>query len=105
MNSKSIAYSPAWSGDPEALEYKRSTHINYSFVRPGSDGSLGGSDGVARTIDASKLHKLVKAAHAGNVKVGIAVDCWSDLDNRDFDAISKPALRGAFIKKCLEFCD
>jgi chitinase len=105
MNSKIIAYFPSWSGEADAIEYEKLTHINYSFVRPGSDGSLGGFDGAARSVDAAKLHKLVKAAHAKGVKVGIAVGGWSDLDNRDFEAVSKPALRGTFIEKCIAFCD
>ena len=41
---KVVGYMPSWSGDVNAIQYSKLTHINYAFVLPTASGGLQGVD-------------------------------------------------------------
>ena len=59
-NFKSVGYMPSWSGDVNAIQYSKLTHINYAFVLPNANGSL------QAVPDPNKLRSLVSLGHAAN---------------------------------------
>ena len=79
---KTVGYMPSWAGSPADIQYSKLTHINYAFIRPTTTGGLTAVD------QPSKLQDIVSRAHAANVKVGIAVGGWSDLNNQDFESMA-----------------
>ncbi|MFZ6012439.1 MAG: glycosyl hydrolase family 18 protein [Bacteroidota bacterium] len=80
-----VGYMPSWSGSANDIQYSKLTHINYAFIRPTTTGGLTAIDNPA------KLQSIVSLAHAANVKVGIAVGGWSDLNNTDFQTMAANA--------------
>lgn len=94
-----IAYFPNWVGNPTNVEFDKLTHVNYSFVLTNNNGSLNGpNDGL--------LRNLVTAAHAKNVKVGVAVGGWNDGNTGPFEAMAaNPTSRAAFVKNVIDMCD
>jgi hypothetical protein len=79
---KVVGYMPSWSGDVNAVQYSKLTHINYAFLLPNTDGSLQAID------NASKLSSLVSAAHANGVKVMISVGGWNDGNDNGFETLA-----------------
>ena len=77
-----IGYLPSWTGEVNAVQYDKLTHINYSFLLPNADGSLKPIDNPA------KLQSLVSTAHARGVKVLVSVGGWLDGDPSVFVSIA-----------------
>ncbi|MCF6402916.1 glycosyl hydrolase family 18 protein [Chitinophaga filiformis] len=77
-----IGYVPSWSGDVNAVQYSKLTHINYAFVLPTATGGLQGVD------NPSKLQSLVSLAHANGVKVLISVGGWNNGDDSGFESLA-----------------
>jgi chitinase len=82
---KVIGYVPSWTGDVNAVQYDKLTHINYSFLLPNGDGSLKPIENPA------KLQSLVAAAHTRGVKVLVSVGGWLDGDPSVFVSIANNA--------------
>lgn len=76
-----IGYLPSWTGDVNAVQYGKLTHINYAFLLPNADGSIQAIDNPA------KLQSLVAKAHASNVKVLISVGGWMNGNPAPFESI------------------
>jgi chitinase len=76
-----IGYLPSWTGDVNAVQYSKLTHINYAFLLPNADGSIQAIDNPA------KLQSLVAKAHASNVKVLISVGGWLNGNPAPFESI------------------
>lgn len=77
-----IGYMPSWSGDVNAVQYSKLTHINYAFVLPTATGGLQGVD------NPSKLQSLVSLAHANGVKVLISIGGWNNGDDSGFESLA-----------------
>ncbi|HYC83621.1 MAG TPA: glycosyl hydrolase family 18 protein [Chryseosolibacter sp.] len=93
---KVVGYMPSWSGSAADIQYSKLTHINYAFIRPTTTGGLTAVD------QPGKLQEIVSRAHAANVKVGIAVGGWSDLNNADFQSMAANATyRSNFINNLI----
>ena len=94
---KVIGYQPSWSGDVEKIQYEKLTHINYSFILPKSDGTF--KEMPKPTI----LNKLVKLAHAKEVKVGIAIGGWNGGDDSAFETLAAaPETRKKFVRETMK---
>jgi chitinase len=75
----------------DRIQYDKLTQVNYSFAMPTPEGGLTG-------VDEAILTRLVRKAHAQDVKAGVAVGGWNDGDTSDFEAMAaSPAARGRFI--------
>lgn len=93
-----IGYVPSWSGDVNAVQYSKLTHINYAFLLPTSTGGLQPLDG------ASKLQLLVSLAHANGVKVLISVGGWNNGDDSGFESLAgNSSYRAAFVSNMMNF--
>lgn len=81
-----IGYLPSWTGDVNAVQYDKLTHINYAFLLPNADGTL-------RPIEnPAKLQSLVATAHSRGVKVLISVGGWmNDGNPTEFASIGSNA--------------
>lgn len=64
---KVLGYLPTWAGEVENIQFSKLTHVNYAFLIPTNDGYYQNIE------NASKLQRLVSAAHANGVKVMISV--------------------------------
>lgn len=64
-NQMVIGYMPSWSGDPNAVQYSKLTHINYAFAEANPNGTL--------SCDTGNLGAIVSKAHSAGVKVLISV--------------------------------
>ncbi|RKN47793.1 glycosyl hydrolase family 18 protein [Micromonospora endolithica] len=97
-NFKSVGYLPSWSGNVNAVQYQKLTHINYAFVLPNSNGTLRAVENPA------KLSSLVSLGHANNVKVSIAIGGWNDGDDSAFEALAaNSATRTTFVNNVVNF--
>jgi len=79
---RSVGYMPSWSGNVNAIQYNKLTHINYSFALPNSNGTLQGIP------DPGKLSSLVSQGHAAGVKVSLAIGGWNDGNDSAFEALA-----------------
>ena len=96
---KVIGYMPSWTGEVNAVQYDKLTHINYAFLLPNSDGSL-------RPIEEpTKLQNLVTTAHSKGVKVLISVGGWmNDGNPTEFISIgNNPAYLSTFVTNLVNF--
>jgi chitinase len=50
---KHVGYLTSWSGSVSAMQFSKLTHVNYAFVIPNADGSVGA------VPDTAKLQSLV----------------------------------------------
>jgi chitodextrinase len=73
---------PSWSGDVNAVQYSKLTHINYAFVLPTASG------GLQSVENPGKLQSLVSLAHANGVKVLISVGGWNDGNDSGFETLA-----------------
>jgi chitinase len=84
------------AGIVEIVPFDRLTHINYAFVIPNEDGSLGP---FANTW---KLKKLVETAHQHDVRVLPSVGGWGW--DAQFEAMAgDPVARKAFVQNIIAF--
>ncbi len=79
---KSVGYLPSWAGSVNAVQYSKLTHINYAFVLPRADGTLGAVENPA------KLRSLVSLAHASGVKVLVSIGGWNGGDDSAFETLA-----------------
>ncbi|OLR93718.1 glycosyl hydrolase family 18 protein [Actinokineospora bangkokensis] len=79
---RSVGYLPSWSGDVNAIQYGKLTHINYSFALPNANGTL------QPIPDTGKLRSLVSLGHQNGVKVSLAIGGWNDGDDSAFEALA-----------------
>jgi chitinase len=79
---RSVGYMPSWSGSVNSIQYAKLTHINYAFVLPNWDGTLGPVD------NGSKLSSLVSLAHSSGVKVSISIGGWNDGNDSAFENLA-----------------
>ncbi|MFC0506053.1 glycosyl hydrolase family 18 protein [Micromonospora costi] len=97
-NFKSVGYMPSWSGDVNAIQYGKLTHINYAFVLPTSSGGLNPVE------NPGKLSQLVSLGHANNVKVSIAIGGWNDGNDSAFEALAaNSGTRTTFVNNVVNF--
>jgi GH18 family chitinase/chitodextrinase len=95
---KVIGYVPSWSGDVNAVQYSKLTHINYAFVLPTASGGLQSVD------NPGKLQSLVSLAHANGVKVLISVGGWNDGNDSGFEQLAAGSgTRTAFTNNIIAF--
>jgi len=95
---KVVGYMPSWSGDVNAIQYSKLTHINYAFLLPNTTG------GFQAIENPSKLQNLVSRAHASGVKVLIAVGGWNDGNDGGFESTAANAsYRNAFVTNIMSF--
>ncbi len=95
---KVVGYMPSWSGDVNAIQYSKLTHVNYSFVLPNSDGSL------QAVPNPAKLQNLVSLGHANGVKVQIAVGGWNDGNDSAFEMLAQTSTgRTNFVNNIMAF--
>lgn len=65
--NKTVGYTTSWAGNENEIQFSTLTHLNYAFVFPNPDGTLGEVD------DSEKLRRIVTKAHQNNVKVYISI--------------------------------
>lgn len=78
-----------------AQQYKKLTHVIWSFAYPANDGSISGINGAALT-------RLVTDAHANKVKVFLALGGGSNGDAGWTGATATDAARKALTKSCMD---
>ncbi len=79
---KIIGYMPSWVGSVSEVQFNKLTHVNYAFVVPNGNGSLGALE------NPSKLSQLVSAGHANGVKVLISIGGWNDGNDSGFESLA-----------------
>ncbi|TWI90920.1 glycosyl hydrolase family 18 protein [Chitinophaga japonensis] len=95
---KVVGYMPSWSGNVNAIQYSKLTHINYAFLLPTATG------GLQPIENPSKLQSLVSMGHANGVKVLIAVGGWNNGDDSGFESLAaNSSYRAAFVTNMLNF--
>src|SRR6185436_5816917 len=82
LNYKIVGYMPSWAGLVSEMQFTKLTHVNYAFVIPNGDGSLGPVD------NPSKLTSLVSSAHANGVKVLISIGGWNNGNDSGFETLA-----------------
>jgi chitinase len=80
-----VGYFPSWSGDPDKMQYRALTHINYAFVTPTAQG------GYYPVDNEEKLERLVTYAHAFGVRVLASLGGGGDKGSA-FEAIAQDPL-------------
>jgi chitinase len=91
---KVVGYIMGGNGVP-AQQYKKLTHVIWSFAYPADNGSISG-------INATALNNLVTAAHANDVKVFLALGGGGNGDQGWIGATATDAGRRALTKSCME---
>lgn len=85
-----IGYWADWVNN--AVDYSKYTIINYAFVQPQSDGSIG-------SPDATKLKNLVSGGHGAGCKVMLSIGGWTW--STSFSSIAgSPTARQKFASQC-----
>ncbi len=93
---KSVGYMPSWAGSVNAIQYTKLTHINYAFVLPRADGTLGAVE------NPGKLQSLVSLAHTNKVKVLISIGGWNGGDDSAFERLAATSTgRTTFVNSIL----
>lgn len=88
-----IGYWADWVNN--SVNYSKYTILNYAFVQPQADGSIGAPD-------ATKLKNLVSAAHQNGTKVMLSIGGWTWSNNFPAIAASTSA-RQKFANACAGF--
>ncbi len=97
---KIVGYTPSWSTVESTIQYSKLTHINYAFVLPNADGSLGGVE------NSGMLQTIVTHAHANGVKVVVSVGGWNDGNDSNFVTLaSTSAGRTKFTNAVISLTD
>lgn len=95
-----VGYFPSWSGDPDQVQYRALTHINYAFVNPTAEG------GYRPVAEPKKLELLVTYAHAFGVKVLASLGGWNDGKTDAFATIAAdPGLTATFVDSTIALVD
>jgi chitinase len=81
----SIIYMPSWAGSVSAIQWPYVTHVNYAFVIPNGNGTLGPVD------NPSKLQSLVSTAHANGKKVLVSLGGWNNGNDSGFEQLAANA--------------
>ncbi len=93
---KSVGYMPSWAGSVNTIQYSKLTHINYAFVLPRADGTLGAVENPA------KLQSLVSLGHSHGVKVLVSIGGWMDGNDRPFESLAATSTgRTTFVNSVL----
>ncbi|OQP61756.1 glycoside hydrolase [Niastella vici] len=93
-----IGYMPSWTGDVNAVQYSKLTHINYAFLLPTATG------GIQSIENPSKLQSLVSLAHSNGVKVMISVGGWNNGDDSGFETLAgNSSYRSTFVTNMINF--
>jgi GH18 family chitinase len=79
---KSVGYMPSWAGSVSAIQYRKLTHINYAFVLPRADGTIGAVENPA------KLQALASQGHANGVKVLLSIGGWNNGNDSAFESLA-----------------
>jgi chitinase len=88
-----VGYFPSWSGDPDRIQYRALTQVNFAFMAPTMEG------GYRQVISPEKLARLTAFAHSYGVGVLASVGGWSDDGTNVFSVIAAdPALTARFIE-------
>ena len=100
--NKVIGYTTSWAGNEDEIQYARLTHLNFAFIFPNTDGSLGELE------DAEKLRRIVEKAHQHNVKVFISVAGWNLGSESKEDGLWETVAENAksrklFVKELMHF--
>ena len=97
---KIVGYAPSWSIVESTIQYSKLTHINYAFVLPNSDGSLGGVE------NSGTLQTIVTHAHQNGVKVVVSIGGWNDGNDSNFVSLaSTSAGRTKFTNAVISLTD
>jgi chitinase len=93
-----IGYVTDWDVVVSQIQFDKLTHINYAFLIPNPDGTLG------TVANEWKLKEVVKLAHAQGVNVLISVGGWGWDD--EFEALAAEAqTRATFVKELAQFVE
>jgi chitinase len=95
-----IGYYPSWTGiEPNDAQFRKLTHVNYSFINPTPAGGL-------TEANAALLSRLTALGRKHGVKVCVAVGGWNNGNTSDWEAMAKrPKTRARFTANLLEFCE
>lgn len=85
-----IGYLADWNSPQAVIQFDKLTHLNYAFLLPQPDGSLG------EVQHPQRLSQLVQEAHASGVKVLIAVGGWG-YDDAFEQLAADPQARQRFV--------
>ncbi|NUT94861.1 MAG: glycoside hydrolase family 18 [Saccharothrix sp.] len=97
---RSVGYMPSWSGNVNAVQYGKLTHINYAFALPNANGTL------QAVPDPGKLSSLVSLGHAAGVRVSLAVGGWNNGNDSAFEALAGNASsRTTFVNSVVNVVD
>ena len=89
-------HKPAYTVDK--VPYEKLTHVLWSFITPGTDGSLKGD----AADDPRALDEMVSLAHAVGTKVIVSLGGGGQSENF-VPVASDDALRGRFIANLMQF--
>ena len=93
---KSVGYMPSWAGSVNAVQYSKLTHVNYAFVLPRANGTLGAVENPA------KLRSLVSLGHANGVKVLVSIGGWNGGNDSAFETLASTSTgRTTFVNSLL----
>jgi len=105
QSKKIVGYFPSWKSNlVQTFDYKKVTHLNFSFLSLYADGSL-------RPFEKTfELDEVVKKAHAKGVKVLISVGGWDLGDGGGVDdafelMASRKKSRTKFVNQMMKFVD
>lgn len=103
VDFKVVGYFPAWETKTDKIQYDVLTHINYAFAIPTAEG------GLLPLENAETAQKIIKEAHANDVKVFLAIGGWSHhdvpLENTFVAATETPEKVTAFAQEIVSVCE
>jgi chitinase len=95
-----VGYFPSWSGDPDRIQYRALSHLNFAFMAPTMEG------GYQQVVGPEKLARLTAFAHSYGVGVLASVGGWSDDGTNVFNVIAAdPALTAQFVEATNELME
>lgn len=93
-----VGYATDWDAVPSEDVLAKLTHVNYAFLLPNADGSLGGVNNLW------KLQSIVDMAHRHDVRVLISIGGWGYDDQ--FSAIAgDPEACKRFVQEAIAFVE
>lgn len=91
-----VGYLADWNSPQASVQFDKLTHLNYSFLLPQPDGSLG------EVQHPDRLRELVQQAHVSQVKVLIAVGGWGT-DDQFEQLAADPQARQRFVANLVAY--